>query len=866
MATETSEIVVSLVDQASDPARQMSQAFSNLSKQLSGTFEQINTWVEEARKRYDSATAGAYALADALKAPVTAAMDFETAMIGVTGAVDFPTPEGLEAFKRSLIEMSGRVSTTATDLAAMAAAASQAGIASSDLLQFTEIAAKIGTAFGMSAKDTASALAEMKTSLGLSIDEVTALADAIGFLGQTQSSTAAGIMTFTQSVADGARGFGFAAEEAAAFGSAMIAAGAAPAAAATAFQTMGKALTTGASATQSQQEAFNALGLTAQDVAGRMQADAAGTTQDVLARLAQLPEGMRAAVASDLFGDNAKTLGPLVDNLDLLKEGLGLVADENQYAGSATAEYERKADTTAAALQRLQNRMTGLSIAVGSALLPPLKLAIDTIGPFIQMITDLAAAYPWVTRVMVVGTAALVGLRVAALGAQFSLGFLKDAVQMVGKPLVATTAATGRFVKALVVGAVQRFTGALSAGAVQRFTSALAVGAVQRFTSAMKAMRAATVGFALHTAVAGLPATLAQMGRSFLGMLNPLALVRTAINLLKLAIAGTGIGLILLAIGAAGSFIVQNWEGVKAAFGAFKDAFMDALGPVKPILEPVFGVLSDLWDWFVKITGPLDTSTWVAFGETIGSAVGGAIKWVIETFQVFQKFFKDAINGLISLIPGWLRERMGIEVEAEPLTQEEMEERARERAENARDDADNVGRRASQEEREAARQRGQEAYDAEYAAAMAEIQAENARILADRQATEMAAALDDPGLIYRDEPAPSTTEALPAVSPPAPSDTTGSAAPAMMPNTAASGLDPATMADLDAGLAEASAGLDMRGKVTLDLTDMDLLMQTIGAARAALSSLGVATRDAAERAASGLERSRATNLQDRPTW
>ncbi len=862
----TSELIVNLIDRVTGPARRISETIGELPRRISAAQALNNRRMDEMRGRMLEAAGGAYVLAQAIGAPITAAIDMEAAMADVGKVVDFPTPEGLEAFKQSLIDMSRRIPMAATDLAAIAAAAGQADIAREDLLGFTEAAAKIGVAMDISAGEAGQAMAEMKTALGMSVEKVTNLADAINYLGNNQASGAPQVLNFTQRVASQAQSFGFAAKEAAALGSAMIAAGAAPEVAATSFLNMGRALTKGSSATKRQQEAFAALGLSAEDVARRMQEDATGTTQEVLERLAAIPDHMRAAVASDLFGDEARALGPLINNLDLFKESLGFVADEANYAGSAADEYNRVSETTAAHLKLLRNQVFALGDSIGSALLPPLNQAVASISPLVKRVSDLATRFPETTRAIVLGVSALVGVRVAALAASFSLRFLKGAALTVAKPFVAS---------------------------------------------------------------------MVWMARSTLALLNPLRLVRNSIRLLKIALISSGVGAIVVGLGMAGAFIAQNWEGVKAAFGAFKTAFTKALGPVKPALDPVLGALSKLWGWVEKITGPLDTSTWVQFGETIGRVVGGVVKWVVNAFQ-------GLIARVTDLIPDRIKEMLGLEVEAKPLTQAQMEDRAQDRAEDARDEADNVGRRASREERAAARERGQEAYDKEYAAAMAEMQAENARIDEARQA----ASLEMPELIFprlpestesappadsletaaeapatiAQEPAPDAADAstpspapqdqpspTPPVQPPVfqapdmppemaallggvPSGQSPAGTPASEPEvdptatmadldalmagggmpevTVPAGLDidpAAVTADLDARLAEATADLQMYGKVTLDLTDMDLLMQAIAQARAALSGLGLATRDAAARAAMSLDRSRATNLQDRPT-
>jgi phage-related minor tail protein len=222
--------------------------------------------------------------------------------------------------------------------------------------------------------------------------------------------------------------FGFSEIETAAFASAMVAAGAESEVAATTFRNMGKALTRGASATGRQREAFRTLGLDARKVAEAMQRDAVGTTVRVIEKLNQIPEAIRASVLSDLFGDEARAIGPLVTNLDLLKGAIRLVADEQVFAGSAAREYAVRAATSANRTQLFWNRVRDLSIALGNALIPGLLTLLDLLEPIIDTVTDLAERFPTLTAVVAGAAAGLVAFRIVATAIGFVALNLKGAV------------------------------------------------------------------------------------------------------------------------------------------------------------------------------------------------------------------------------------------------------------------------------------------------------------------------------------------------------------------------------------------------------------------------------------------------------
>ena len=378
MAQLTSSLLVKLVDGVSAPAKQAATALRG----IGATARSITTGPSFGGMLGGIAaiSAAAWGLQRALRAPVGAAMEFQSAMADVRKVVDFSSAADFQAFQASVIEMSRSIPLAAQGLSQIVAAAGQAGIPRDDLIKFTDLAAKVGVAFDISAKDTGDALAKMMTGLGLTIPQVGLLSDAMNHLSNAQASSAADILDVVRRAGADGKMFGFSAVQTSAFASAMLSAGAQSDVAATSFRNMGRALKAGANATKSQRTAFAELGLNSTKVAKRMQKDAAGTTLDVFERLNKLPKYMQSSIASLLFGDEARALMPLISNLDLLKRSLGLVANETQYAGSAAREYEVRSKTFANSVQLFQNRFEALKIAIGNKLMPVLEPLMAQLG------------------------------------------------------------------------------------------------------------------------------------------------------------------------------------------------------------------------------------------------------------------------------------------------------------------------------------------------------------------------------------------------------------------------------------------------------------------------------------------------------
>lgn len=552
------------------------------------------------QSRMIGAAGAGYALYRGLSAPINAAMEFESAMADVRKVVDFPTPDGFKQMGIEIRAMALETPLAADGIAAIVAAAGQSGIANADLLGFAQMASKISVAWDTSAGETGEALAKLKTALGLTIADTGSLADAINHLGNKSAASAPDILEVVKRVAPMAKQFGLTAEQAAAFGAAMVGSGFEAQVASTSFFNMGRALTKGSSATDRQSEAFGKLGLSAVEVAKSMQKDATGTIMDVLARLREVPAAMRAAMISDLFGDEARAIGPLINNANLLADTLGLVADKTKYAGSAQAEYEERSKTTANALQLFKNRVNDLGLSVGDALLPGLNSLIGVIGPIVTNMSELAQRFPMVTNAIVGVTAAVIGFKVASIAAQYAGLFLK-----------------GAFLDASIA--------ALSAG---RSIGRIAIAPV---VAGFNALRTAIIGYSAAAAIAGHGGALKSVGTSLLGILSPMRLVTVAMRVLKLAVIGTGIGAVLVAMAAAGTFIYNNWSGISTMFEAFKGAFSRAMGPIMPAIQPVLDGFSWLWDAVSSLLGPIDEmgGGWASAGIAAGKFVGETLAAII---------------------------------------------------------------------------------------------------------------------------------------------------------------------------------------------------------------------------------------------
>jgi TP901 family phage tail tape measure protein len=558
------------------------------------------------------AAAGAAGIGVALGTSVRAAIDFESAMADVRKVVPgLESAEGLKEMKQEIIGLSKELPVSAEGLAAIMAAAGQAGIPREELAEFTRQAAQMGVAFDITADEAGTAMAKLRTSLGLSQPEVVDLADAMNFLSNSMASSAAEVNQFMLMAGAVGQQVAMTTEQTAALGSAMIAAGAAPEVAATSFRNLVRALTKGESATAKQAAAFKALGLDVNQVAKDMQTDAVGTIRDVFQRISQMPAEMRVSTISEVFGDEARALTPLITNMQLFDQAIGLVGDKSQYAGSMLAEFEARAGTSANNFQLLQNNLKALQIAIGEGLLPAINAIFAALGPVLSVVADVAGRFPILTAAVVTLTAALAALVIAA------------------PAIVSLITLLGSLKAVLAI-------------------SSLAVGWAGLQTVvivAVSAMKSALIGFVGWVAGTFIPGLLALLGPVGWTVLAVAAVVAMAIAFRKpimdfFSWIGGAIGSGLEALWKWGEPIRQFWAGV----------WEGAKGFVTGFFQFVEGVFS----WGLKaawaIVDTLLIQPWIAlWQELIRKPVAAAIGWLRSTiFQPMGKVFNDLVVTPIS--------------------------------------------------------------------------------------------------------------------------------------------------------------------------------------------------------------------------
>lgn len=569
--------------------------------------------VEDARERnlakreqYKDGIMGTIALGATIAAPIKAAMDFESTVADIKKVVDAPKGADEDTFfkaiSKQILDMSKTLPMTANEIGRIFAAGGQSGVATEDLGKFTESAVKMGVAFDVSAEQAGQAMAEMRSAFGMTQDQVNTLADQMNYLDNNGAASAKNILEIVQRVGPLGKVAGTAAGQIAALASTLRGMGVQNEVAATGIQNFMLALTQGSAATKSQKAVFKELGYTSTEVAKSMQLDAQKTMTVILKQIRKMPKWKQPQLLSDLFGkESIKSIAPLLDQLDQLEDNFAKVADKSKYAGSMQKEFEARAATTANQLILFRNQITGLGITIGSVLLPAVNSVLQTVGPWIGKITELADAHPVVTKAIVATAGALITMRIATFAAGFAFTYLR--------------------------GGALRVVGALAGARAQM---------------ALTAVSARTVGAA---------ATLANGG--LVGMASRgIPAVVTGVRAIGAAFVSTGIGALVAGLALGGLWIYRNWAGVKAFMtGTLQGiqeglqpltdklgALWDKLGPVKTAFQWVADAAGKAWDWFTKLAEPVTYSSGELkkagdAGQEFGKALAAGIDFVTAPLQ-----------------------------------------------------------------------------------------------------------------------------------------------------------------------------------------------------------------------------------------
>ena len=392
-------------------------------------------------------------IVDAIKECVSASIEFESAITGVYKTVE-GTPEQLAAIADGIKKMSTEIPATTTEIAAVAEAAGQLGIAADDVLSFSRVMLDLGESTNLTADEAATALARFANITGTAADDYERLGSVIVGLGNNFATTEAEITEMATRLASAGTLAGLTESQIMALATAMSSVGIEAEAGGTAMtQTLTAIEKAVADGGKKLEEFARIAGMSASGFANTWESDAITAVQAFIAGLGGLDEqGESATLVLDELGLSGVRQSNMLKSLALASETLtDAVATANRAWEENTAlveEASKRYDTTEAKMAMLENSFANVKAAIGDVLTPALgELAETGTGAF-EWATDFIQSNP-----VLVG--AILGV-VTALGALASgiatLAALKAAMAAISLALGGITIAGGPILA--IVGAV----------------------------------------------------------------------------------------------------------------------------------------------------------------------------------------------------------------------------------------------------------------------------------------------------------------------------------------------------------------------------------------------------------------------------
>ena len=149
----------------------------------------INEQRAQATKRVGQAMVGfGIAVAAGLGMAIKSAIDWESAWTGVLKTVE-GTPEQLAKVEKGLRDLAMTLPSSHREIAAVAEAAGQLGIATDDVVGFTRVMIDLGETTNLTAEEAATSIAQMMNVMQTAPEDVGRLGAALVELGNNGAST-----------------------------------------------------------------------------------------------------------------------------------------------------------------------------------------------------------------------------------------------------------------------------------------------------------------------------------------------------------------------------------------------------------------------------------------------------------------------------------------------------------------------------------------------------------------------------------------------------------------------------------------------------------------------------------------------------
>lgn len=416
-------------------------------------------------------------MAAGLALSTKAAIDWDSAWAGVTKTVD-GSPEQLAQVEAGLRGLTNVLPASHTEIAAVAEAAGQLGIATPNVVEFTRTMIDLGETTNLTAEEAATQLARFVNVMGTSQSQVSNLGAALVELGNNYATTEAEILSMAQRLSGAGTQIGMSEGQVLGLSTALSSVGIEAEAGGSAMSKVMIDIASSVDKGGDRLEKFASVaGISADQFAAKWRSDPGEALAAFVSGLANAEAQGKSTfgVLEELGITEVRMRDALLRSASAADQFSSAMQMGNSAFEENTAlvdEANKRYETTAAQLGMMRNKVVDSAISLGEHFLPAIEAVADGIGGFADLLGGLSEG-PMGQFVAFSGAMATGALLVggAALLAVPKIAAFKVALEILG---VSTAGVTGK-VKSIGSFLIGPWGLALAAGAlaVHQFNSAM---------------------------------------------------------------------------------------------------------------------------------------------------------------------------------------------------------------------------------------------------------------------------------------------------------------------------------------------------------------------------------------------------------
>lgn len=408
--------------------------------------------------------------------------------------------------------------------------------------------------------------------------------------------------------------------------------------------------------------ALKELGVDVADATGKMR-PAEEVLTELYKKISKYGDTDKLSFFKDIAGEEAsKSLQALVmsagsGELQKLLEALKNAKGEAQKAAKIMA------DNLDGDLKNLDSAWEGFRIQINDLVDNQLRALTQGLSDVVGNMTQWAKENPKLAQSLLVVGGSILALTAAIGGTSLAIGLLMGplAKLQLGFTLL-TGGATGTISALRTLGTASGPAMASVRGWGPVLTSMLSK--LRGISIITPGIRAGLMGAFLSpgAALGSLFKNIGMLALRLTGFTTIWSIITTSVSVLgaALSLLLSPIGLIAAAFIAAGLLIWRFWEPIRAFFTGFFSGVMQQLAPFRDAFFPltlafsaIAKVVGEVWDWFVKLLSPVESSResldkCASAGETFGKVLGSALQLLLLPLTTL-------MEGI-----GWVLEKLGL--------------------------------------------------------------------------------------------------------------------------------------------------------------------------------------------------------------